>query len=301
MKLAHVNFETTDKLKLPGLLFEPDDKTDKALISLHGNGNASIFYRPEGTNSMAAALGEMGISYFPFNNRGAHYITKFKWFEDGTKEEIKYGTAYELIKECLLDIDAAVCFLQGRGYKEFYLIGHSTGANKICVYDFCKKENPVSKYILVGGGDDTGLYFDEMGEMKFPEVLKQCKKQIKKSNGRKLVPKYFTNSIISYQSLYDTINPDGDYNIFPFNEAINNFKLSSKELFKEFKAIKKKTLILYGQNDEYCYGSVDKCVNILRNQVTGKDNFDFQIVPEADHGFTGKEVELAKIVTKWLT
>ncbi|MBI3559482.1 DUF1749 domain-containing protein [Candidatus Gottesmanbacteria bacterium] len=300
MKLTHLNFETQDKLKLPGLLFEPEGKTGKVLISLHGNGNASIFYRPEGTNSMAKELEKIGVTYFPFNNRGAHYVTKFKWFENGVKKEIKYGTAYELIKECLLDIDAAIKFLESLGYKEFYLIGHSTGANKICVYDYFQKNNKVSKYILLGGGDDTGLYFADMGEEKFFAVLKRCQEEIKRGNGRKLAPKYITGSIMSYQSLYDTINPDGNYNTFPFNETINNLKLSLKELFREFKAIKKKTLVLYGQFDEYCYGSVEKCVEILRKQVAGKNNFNFQIIPGADHGVNEKEQELATLVAKWL-
>jgi predicted alpha/beta hydrolase len=208
---SHVNFETPDRLKLPGLLFEPKEKTNKVLISLHGNGNASVFYRPEGTNSMAEELDKIGVSYFPFNNRGAHYVTKFKWLENGVKKEVKYGTAFELIKESVLDIDAAIKYLHSRGFSEFYLIGHSTGANKICVYDRYQKNNPVSKYILLGGGDDTGLYYQDMGAKKFFATMDRCKGEIFRGHGRKLVPANITGSIMSYQSLFDTINPDGDY------------------------------------------------------------------------------------------
>ena len=55
----------------------------------------------------------------------------------GKKEERKrFGMAYEKIKECIEDIDGAISFLKKHGYRKFYLAGASTGANKICVYNF---------------------------------------------------------------------------------------------------------------------------------------------------------------------
>mgnify|MGYP001604750315 CR=1 FL=1 len=129
-KTKWVQFESTDKLLLPGMLFEPDSKTKKVAINLHGNGSSSVFYNFERTDSFAKELNKQNISFFTFNNRGAHYIKKLK-INNEEKEEIKIGTAFELIKDCIKDIDGAIELLKSLGYEEFYLIGHSTGANKI--------------------------------------------------------------------------------------------------------------------------------------------------------------------------
>jgi len=301
-KTKLVQFESTDNLFLPGLLFEPSKKTKRVAINLHGNGNSSVFYSFNRTNILARELNKQRIAFLAFNNRGANYIKKLKMDKNGGEEEIKLGTAYELIKDCIRDVDGAIKFLEELGYREFYLIGYSTGANKICVYNFYKPMNKVSKYVLLGGGDDTGIFHNLVGgTKKFKKYLEQAKEQIDGGNGRKLIPKYIADYIISYQSFYDTCNPDGDYNIFPFNECINNLKLSKKPMFKEYKTIKKPTLVVYGENDEYCFGDVRRMVDILKKEAPNKKLFDFRIIEGADHGFDGCEEELSQIVAEWLS
>lgn len=302
--LRLVSFATSDNLTLPGLLYEPDKKTDKVALYLHGNGSSSIFYGADEMNLFGESLNKVGVSFFPFNNRGAHWIKKLNRKINGKEERIPYGMTYELIKECIYDIDGAIGLLKKLGYKTFYLIGGSTGANKIVVYHYYQRRNPVSKYILLSGGDDTGLYYEfefKKNKKKFFKVLNYCRKKIDQGKGRELVPKYILKEpLISYQSLYDTINPDGDYNIFPFNEYINNLNLSKKPLFKEFKTVNKPTLVIYGELDEYCYGNVPRCVQILKKESPNPKLFTFQIIKGADHGFNGKEKELVEMIGDWL-
>ena len=56
MKLAFVSLLSSDKLKLPGLLYEPDKPTKKAAIWLHGMGDSGVFYNPERINALGKAL-----------------------------------------------------------------------------------------------------------------------------------------------------------------------------------------------------------------------------------------------------
>ena len=300
-KISLHSFLTTDNLKLPGLLYEPIMKTDSVMIYLHGNGSSSIFYDYEEMEAYGKVLTNNNSAFFPFNNRGAHWIKKLNRIVGAEKERVPYGMTYELIRECVMDIDGAINHLKRCGFKKFYLAGASTGANKIVVYDKYVKNNSVSKYILLSGGDDTGLYYDQMGKKKFNETLTRCKKEIVKDHGRRLVPKYLIGDLlISYQSLFDTINPDGDYNIFPFNEVVNQLKLSKKIPFADLKRIAKPTLVIYGENDEYCYGDVKKCVTVMKQLVGLKNNFTYEIIESADHGFTGKEQEVANIIVRWI-
>lgn len=298
----HISFLTKDNLKLPALLYTPERKTKKIALFLHGNGSSGTFYSPTRITTFAHHLNNEGIAFFPFNNRGAHYIMSLKkQIDEITQKRVSAGMTYELIKDCIFDIDGAIEYLKSRGYETFYVIGMSTGANKIVTYNFHKPKNEIEKYVLMCGGDDTGLYYKEFGEKKFSIILKKCKEMIEKGKGMNIVPKKFSPYFpMSYQSLYDTINPEGDYNCFPFNEELNNIKLSKKELFKEYKKINKQTLVIYGDQDEYCYGEIEKCVTILKKKTEKKDNFTYEIIPEADHGFTGKDEQLSSIISKWL-
>ena len=301
MNTKLVHFLTIDKLRLPGLLYEPVTKTNKIALYLHGNGSSSIFYG-EDTNIIAQEFTEAGISYFPFNNRGAHYIKSLKRITPQGEERVTYGTSYELIKECIYDINGAIEYLKTIGYDEFYLIGESTGANKIVVYDKYQKTNPVKKYIMLSGGDDTGLYYSELGKDKFFSLLTKSKQGIDEQKGDELQLIDFNGYSVpyTYKALYDILNPDGDYNTFPFNEAINSLNLSKHTLFKEFSRIKKSSLVMYGSLDEFCYGDVTRCVNILKEYTKGKSNFEFRILQGADHGFNGYEKMLAAQMKNFL-
>jgi hypothetical protein len=153
----------------------------------------------------------------------------------------------------------------------------------------------------VSGGDDTGLYYQDFGSKKFMSLLKTCRDKIKKGKGRELMSQdIIADPLISCQSLYDTINPDGDYNIFPFNEYMNNLRLSKKELFREYRTVNKQTLVVYGENDEYSYENLPRCVEILKKECAHPELFTFKIVEGADHGYTGKEKELAELIVSWL-
>jgi len=299
MKLSHLEFPTSDGLNLPGLLYEPDIKTDAVAILLHGNGSSSMFYSPNYGATYAKFLNDKDIAYFPFNNRGAHIIKKLDKKIGEESVRIKFGCAFELIKDCILDVDGAIDYLKTLGFKTFYLIGSSTGANKICVYNYYKPNNPVSKYILLSGGDDSGIVYSEWGKEKFEEVLKICKEKVDAGKGAELAPIDLMD-IYSYQSIFDILNPDGDYNTFPYFETLNNLKISTKELFREFKSINKPTLVIYGENDEYCYGRVPEIIELLKSKSINPNQMTFKSIPGADHGFSEHREEMIQVVANWL-
>jgi pimeloyl-ACP methyl ester carboxylesterase len=289
-----VQFTTTDGLRLPGLLFE-SAKSKKAAIYLHGNGSSSVFYASEYT--LSRALNDKGISLLMFNNRGAHIIKKLNVKKDGVEERRSYGMAYEKIRECVEDVDGAIAFLRERGYEEFYLIGKSTGANKICVYDHYKKDNPVSKYAIISGGDDTGIYYDMLGRDKFWETLADAKRNIQEGKGDEIIKDLLPDLMFAHVGFNDIADPDGDYNVFPYYEAFNNVALSTKPLFRYFKGIQKESLVVYGSMDEATWSQTDRAVTLLK---TYQPSFTYEIVEGADHRFTDKEEELDTMIADWL-
>ncbi|MCX7996879.1 MAG: alpha/beta fold hydrolase [Patescibacteria group bacterium] len=312
MQLNHIRFTASDGWKLAGLLFEPTaadifgtgnggNTFDSVAVFLHGNGGSSVFESVEKMRSYASALNHQGIAFFAFNNRGSGYIRKLKRLrEDGSEEEVKGGTAYELIEECVPDISGALEYLSRKGYRRFFLIGESTGANKIVVYEHLVPDSRVEKLALICGGDDSGIYYTMLGVKRFHELLQDAKKHIDSGSGRELMPpEYLGGMLMSWASFKDTIDPDGLYNIFPFTDHFRKLSLAKKPLFGEFAAIRKPLVVVYGENDEFCNGQVPEILELLKLK-SQSTRFEGYMIPGADHGFTGKTDELAALAAEFL-
>lgn len=282
-----LRFEATDGIGLAGLLYEPRRRTQRIAVFLHGTGGASVFHSRR-TNLLADELTRRRIAWFAFNNRGANLVTK---------PQAGGGMAYERIRDCVHDIDGAVRLLRREGYRDITLVGHSTGANKIAVYDSLKRRNPIRRYVLLGGGDDVGLYYHQLGPVRFRATLRKARER---RRSRQLVPASISRFPMSWRSLYDMINPDGDYNVFPFLEAFGRAKLSRRPLFRHIRGIRKPALFVYGENDQYCSGSVSRAVSTLVEAAGSKPNFEFLIMQDADHGFVGHERELGALIGEWI-
>jgi pimeloyl-ACP methyl ester carboxylesterase len=286
-----VRFEATDGIPLAGVLFEPKRATTRAAIFLHGTGGSSIF-EAKRTNPLAAELVRNGLAYFPFNNRGAHVMRRMG--------DAMGGFSYERIRECVFDIDGAVRELRRRGYRDITLIGHSTGANKIAVYDHYKPRNSIKRYILLGGGDDTGDLHEHLGPRRFTAALTKARAMIKAKRDEELAPPSISKLPMSWRAFYDMANPDGDYNVFPFLEVMRGLRLSRKPRFRYLRAIRKPALFLYGEHDEYCRDSASRVVATLADVLGPKPNIELAIMADADHGFGGKERELAEVIVRWM-
>jgi pimeloyl-ACP methyl ester carboxylesterase len=305
MRLELVSLLSSDGIELPGLLFKPDTDTKKAAVWLHGMGDNAVFYKPEAINILARALTGKGIALLAFNNRGAHSAKSLKFADETLPEEDRRyqgGTYYELIAECVKDIDGAADFLKGQGFSTFYLAGLSTGANKICAYHARAGRNPFSKYVLAGPGDDTGLMFSELGAKKFWAALKYAASAVD-SDPLKVMPKYTGMYPFSVQSARDILDPDGAYNTFPFYEAVHE-RIGTKPLFEEYRKIDRPTLIIIGGQDEYAerVGGAAKVIKLFMGNTSNAmlKKIDFITVPGADHAFSGHESDFAEQVADWL-
>jgi pimeloyl-ACP methyl ester carboxylesterase len=295
-----VRFEATDGAALSGLLYEPPGrKVRPVVVYLHGTGGSSIFDSKR-TNAVAAELLKHGIAFFPFNNRGAYMMRRVRIRRGRSTREVPGGMSHELIRDCVHDIDGAIRLLRSRGFTEIYLAGHSTGANKAAVYDARKPRNTVRGYILIAGGDDTGMLYDQFGRRRFTAAVVRARAIIKEGRGDDLVPESISDVPMSWKSFYDMANPDGDYNVFPFLEAVKGLKLSRRPLFRHVKGIRKPTLAIYGQDDEYFVLGISKCLAAMVEEIGPRENFELVTMAGADHGFTGKESELGALIADWI-
>src|SRR4051794_23558177 len=245
-----VRFEAADGVALAGLLYEPRRSSKRAIVWLHGGGGASVF-ESRRTNLLASIFLDASIAFFPFNNRGSVIVRR--------AGDNLGGSAFERIRDCVADIDGAIRELWRRGYRDITLAGHSTGANKIAIYDHYKPRNRAKRYVLLAGGDDTGLLYAQLGARRFKTLLTKAKAMVKAKRGEEFAPRIEGQTMLSWRSLYDIANPDGDYNVFPFFEVMTGTKLSRRPLFRHIRAIRKPSLYIYGDRDEYSFDDVARC------------------------------------------
>jgi pimeloyl-ACP methyl ester carboxylesterase len=282
-----IRFETDDHVDLAGLLYEPRRRSDRAVLFLHGTGGSSVFASRR-TNLLAEVFTDRRMAYFAFNNRGAHLVMKAGFGG---------GSSHERLRDCVYDIDAAVRTLRRAGYRDITIAGHSTGANKIAVYDHYKTRNAIRRYVFLAGGDDTGMLYEQLGPRRFRSTLALARER---RGSRELAPQSVTPFLMSWRALHDMINPDGDYNVFPFLEASGRVRLSRRPLFRYLKAVRKPSLFVYGESDQYI-DDVSASVGLLADGVGPKPNFEFVVMKDADHGFGGHENELATLIADWIT
>jgi pimeloyl-ACP methyl ester carboxylesterase len=306
MSLELVTLLASDKVALPGLLYTSPQKTVKAAIWLHGMGENGVFYKPTLMNTLGTALTERDIAFLAFNNRGANLKKTLNRADETLPEEdrrYQSGTHYELITDCIKDIDGAIDFLKQKGFHELYLLGHSTGAVKVCVYDNLVKRSAFKKYVLAGPGDDTGLWFSYLGERKFWKAINYAAKAVSQGDPQHIMPKYSGMHPFSAQSAWDILNPDGHYNVFPFYEATIQ-RLSTKPLFEEYRGINTPTLVIIGEQDQTAdtFGGTAKVLDIMMAQTPNSmlKQTDFMHVAEANHSFHGTEAAFSQKVGDWL-
>ena len=287
--LCHlVRFEASDEVVLAGGLYEPTPVTKRVVLWLHGGGGASVF-ESRRTNLLGRVFADQGLAFFPFNNRGSGIVRR-------AGHDLG-GAAFERIRDCVADIDGAIRELWRRGYRDITLAGHSTGANKIAVYDHYKPRNRVKRYVLLAGGDDTGLLHSQLGSRRFRALLTKAKGMIKARRGSELVPPIAGSTMLSWRAFADVANPNGDYNVFPFLEVMSGVRISRRPLFRYVRAIRRPSLYVYGDRDEYCFDDVPRCAAILAQHVN--DGAEIVLMRDADHGFGGREEGLGMLIAEW--
>jgi pimeloyl-ACP methyl ester carboxylesterase len=296
-----VTVKATDRLLLPALFYEPARPTKRLIVWLHGMGSSGIFYSVDHTNALAGAITSTGTAFLGLQNRGGGMLQGLKYDdENGERQRLMQGTSHELIADCVHDIDGAITFAMQQGYTELYIGGHSTGANKVALYNYLKAQNPFVGYVLYGGGDDTGIFFEDLGRERFEKAIRESKRQIDAGHGTELAPFELMEDYFSYQSAFDILNPAGGYNTFPMFEVQSGTRLGTKELFREYKTITKPTLVIYGAADEFCRPDAATVVDILKAKCPVPAKFSFELIPGASHGGHPHETEVAHTIATWV-
>lgn len=276
---------TKDGLIHQGMLAEGNGST--AILWIHALGNA-FYHGIARHEAFIACCREKELAYAAFNNRGHDLLTSSKIMENGklTGKRRAIGSSVEHFDECVADIDAAIGFLISKGYKKIVLAGYSSGANKACYYEAKTKDPRVSGVVLISPLNDR------LGMQQVPgfgEMLSNMKAQRERGNG----------DALDSMAVPFPMTPNRFLSLCETGSAEDVFDYDNPEGLTQFSSITTPVLVILAGADEHADRPAEEIRNAF-DRKAGSERYRSVIVEGADHGFTGKEQDLARLTTDWI-
>ena len=287
--LERIYFNTEDQIELVGLLETPDKPTNKVIISIHGMQSNCLKQRE---TILSNTVVNAGIAYFAFNNRGAEVMTYTKKVT-GDKQ-LNGGVVYEDVLHGYYDIKAAINKMLELGYAQIYLQGHSLGCTKIVyTYNKLKNENNVANIkgiILLSLVDIPDCQKYDLGS-KYEQILQYAEEKERQGKLEELMPEESFDHPISVKSYL---------RYFKYNKDIDFAKFNCMDYdFKELNSIEIPLFMRWGNVHELVIQNLDDLVKFLKSKIKN-NKLDIGYIDGADHGYTGKEKELAKEIINFV-
>lgn len=291
--MKKIDFLATDGLKLNGLLYESNQKTDKVILSVHGMSSNCLKNRED---ILSKCMNQNNIDYFCFNNRGSELVRYIQKDINGEKEKLLGGTTYEDVLEGYEDILGAIIKLKELGYENIYLQGHSLGCTKIVYtynelvdeeeYDVLSNIKGVILLSLIDIPKAIKVYLGD----KFNEYVSLAEEKEQEYKSYELMPKDAFINPISAKTFLRYVRDNKDIDFAGYGKDNELEKLNN---------IKVPLMMRWGNQNEMILQSADELVNIVTNIIENK-NKDIDYIDGANHQYNGKEKELAEQIIEFI-
>ena len=269
-----------------GMYFSPKKPGKRAILWNHGL--TSNFYSSSSRIEVIVSLCDnSGIGFAAFNTRGHDILSsahKVDTESESGYSHITIGSGNEHFEESVFDIEAGIDFLARKGFTEILLVGSSTGANKACYYASTQQNKFIKGIVLLSPLSDRLLAGISWYKMLYLRML------VAVGLGEKIISSgsYFSGTPKRFLSL---ITPKSLEDVFDYGDPEPCMKL--------FSTITLPLLVMFGGADTLADRSIE---NIRRQFDTHQQSSHYSsiILQGANHGFDGKEKEVAEILISWI-
>jgi len=285
MNSSLISFLTPKNLRLNGVWLG-SDKSETVFILLHGLGG-SLFSRAP----LTSLLADKKQAVLALNNRGSGTINYLK---KETKTKTSYflaGVAHEIFTDCVDDIDGAVAYVQSRGAKRIFLLGHSTGCQKSVYYLAKRPQGPVAGAILLAPVSDYASLKNTVSSQVYNRALSSARKLVASNNGQTLLAPKLWLPPYSAQRFLSLYTPDSQEELFTYASGRKPLMLHR---------VKKPLLTLLAEMDQFADREATKIADWFKRELKNSRKHQINIISGSDHGFESKEIELTKIINLWL-
>ena len=282
MKQELVRINSIDNIEQPGILYSPNNDTNKIVIHVHGlNGN---FYENRFLDTIAKSYTDNNYAFLTFNNRGRDFITELLKGDDFTI----IGGSLERFKDCILDIDGIVNWVKNKGYNEIILEGHSYGCNKVLYYYNHKKSDNIKKIFLLAPCDIPSEGKKFLSKEEYDKAKSDSTRLVQEGKESDLIDfSVMANGKIAAGTYYYDFLPGGENDFIRYVDGVNG----KSEILN---SIDIPTLIIFGDVDE-CV--LTQPIEIVKEYLTNNINdCNIQIIEGADHSYAGRYEDLGKVI-----
>ena len=282
MKQELVRINSIDNIEQPGILYSPNNDTNKIVIHVHGlNGN---FYENRFLDTIAKSYTDNNYAFLTFNNRGRDFITELFKGDDFTI----IGGSLERFKDCILDIDGIVNWVKNKGYNEIILEGHSYGCNKVLYYYNHKKSDNIKKIVLLAPCDIPSEGKKLLSKEEYDKAKSDSTRLVQEGKESDLIDfSVMANGKIAAGTYYYDFLPGGENDFIRYVDGANG----KSEILN---SIDIPTLIIFGDVDE-CV--LTQPIEIVKEYLTNNINdCNIQIIEGADHSYAGRYEDLGKVI-----
>lgn len=286
LMLELVSATTPDGMTLHGAFLAASDaqraqkqiKLDAAIL-LHGAG--TNFYSVSFYRKLTPCLLDLGLDVFWTNNRGHDGMY-------GAMQAGRYtmqGAAFEHVGSARHDIAGWLEMAAQRNLQRILVIGHSLGAIKTLLAQAYQPDQRVAAIIACSPPCLSYERFVESEKKEaFMNSLEAARQEVAQQRPHQLVQVDFPfPMLIAAENYLDKYGPGENYNIMRFTSLI-----------------KVPTLFTFGErelSDNVSFYKLDQQVSEL---VANEENFQVQVIPGADHFYTGTDELLSQAVSEWL-
>lgn len=274
---------TPDGMRLDGALLAGDEVSHRpvdAALCLHGVG--ANFYTSSALEAVAPAIRRLGISVLLANTRGHDSL----YTASVAMGRRRQGAAVETVDDCRLDVAGWCKFLVDRGLSRILVIGHSLGAIK-AVYS--QAHEPTSSVVGLIAASPPRLscraFKNSLESASFFDSLDTAEQLVQAGREDELfVAKFPFPLLISATSYIDKYGPAERYNILDFAGRVSTpalYTYGSREL----------------ESGSIAFAGLAEALAKLPEK---RGSLEVEVIPGADHNYTGCGDSLAAAMSKWI-
>ena len=275
---------TEDGLELPMVHFDPGPR-DLCVIFIHGMTGCveNSFFATE----WAEMLNDEGIGFLFEHNRGYSVISSMHI--KGRENSILRGTSYDIFEECVYDIDLAINEARRLGYKKIILLGHSIGCNKL-IYYVANRPHDIAGLIMASMPDMHSFHERMNDEAKRKALMKEALDNVEAGEPDRLLSKRVNDWIPMGSAAYiDWFREDSPLDNIPLHR--------NPEKWDQLAKVDIPVLTFSG-------GDEDKAIfhhmDIIKDKALKCPDFQYAVIPFADHQYRGQEREAGKVILRWI-
>jgi pimeloyl-ACP methyl ester carboxylesterase len=287
-----VRILTPQKYMLDGLWFGAA-RPKTGIVFVHGLGGNAFSH-----HDYLEKLANRNTAVLYFSNRGHDTIAGLKRRKPSARNGYVYesaGMAHEVFTDCADDLQGAVDLLRQYGAKRIFLVGHSTGCQKIAYYlsrpvNQKRVANQIAGAVLLCPVSDyaDATHADERKRHK-AEIA--ARKLVRSGKPHDLLPANLWRGPIDAQRFLSLYTPDSKEEIFSYAQP--------EKIPRALHKLKIPLLVIFAGDDEYRDRPTEEIATWFRKNLRSPGGA-IEIIPGASHSFHGKEATVAKSISRWL-